>query len=125
MLHIEGARVAVEEKGKCVLYVCFVFNQLLVHAAEWKLQAKLLREQETVMQAQVNISNVVPNTLIHYIYFRAKSMKGKSNPTIKVLWIAPCVLKTTNISVYTVLSSFGSIVMFFNILTMAKVTIKN
>uniref|UniRef100_A0A8C7N580 Taxilin beta n=1 Tax=Oncorhynchus kisutch TaxID=8019 RepID=A0A8C7N580_ONCKI len=26
---------------------------LLVHAAEWKLQAKLLREQETVMQAQL------------------------------------------------------------------------
>ncbi|KAM9551823.1 beta-taxilin isoform 1-T1 [Salvelinus alpinus] len=26
---------------------------LLIHAAEWKLQAKLLREQETVMQAQL------------------------------------------------------------------------
>lgn len=73
MLHIEGARVAVEEKGTFVLCVCFVFNQLLVHAAEWKLQAKLLREQETVMQAQVNISNMVSSTLIQTIYFRSKA----------------------------------------------------
>lgn len=35
--------------------VCLVFNQLLTQAAEWKLQAKELKEQHTVMQAQVNI----------------------------------------------------------------------
>lgn len=58
MLHNEGAGVADEEKGKgfsLSLCVCSVSNQLLIQAAEWKIQAKLLREQETIMQAQVNI----------------------------------------------------------------------
>lgn len=30
-----------------------VYFQLLNQAAEWKLQAKMLKEQETVLQAQV------------------------------------------------------------------------
>lgn len=62
MLHYEGAGVTDEETGKdefrdSLIWscVCLVFNQLLTQAAEWKLQAKELKEQHTVMQAQVNI----------------------------------------------------------------------
>lgn len=32
-----------------------LFSQLLNQAAEWKLQAKVLKEQETVLQAQVKL----------------------------------------------------------------------
>lgn len=62
MLRDEGAGVTDEETGNAefsvsltCLCVCLVFNQLLTQAAEWKLQAKELKEQHTVMQAQVNI----------------------------------------------------------------------
>lgn len=66
MLHSEGAGAGHEEEGNQAVFislwltdvVCFLFcsNQLLVQAAEWKLQAQQLREQGTVMQAQVNIN---------------------------------------------------------------------
>lgn len=60
MLHNEGAGVTDEETGNCKFLVspvcvCLVFNQLLTQAAEWKLQTKELKEQHTIMQAQVNI----------------------------------------------------------------------
>lgn len=58
MLRYEGAGADHEEEGKETSIMClrlFSSNQLLVQAAEWKLQAKTLREQGTVMQAQVNI----------------------------------------------------------------------
>lgn len=58
MLRYEGAGAGHEEEGKEMSVMClrlFSSNQLLVQAAEWKLQAQTLREQGTVMQAQVNI----------------------------------------------------------------------
>lgn len=58
MLRYEGAGAGHEEEGKETSVMClclFSSNQLLVQAAEWKLQAQTLREQATVMQAQVNI----------------------------------------------------------------------
>lgn len=57
MLRYEGAGAGHEEEGKDAPVMCFCLlssNQLLVQAAEWKLQAQTLREQATVMQAQVN-----------------------------------------------------------------------
>lgn len=57
MLRYEGAGAGHEEEGKEASVTClclFSSNQLLVQAAEWKLQAQTLREQGTVMQAQVN-----------------------------------------------------------------------
>lgn len=59
MLRYEGAGAGHEEEGKETSVMClclFSSNQLLVQAAEWKLQAQTLREQGTVMQAQVNTS---------------------------------------------------------------------
>lgn len=41
-------------KKKVMCFCLLSSNQLLVQAAEWKLQAQTLREQATVMQAQVN-----------------------------------------------------------------------
>lgn len=37
-----------------------LFNQLLLQAAEWKLQAQTLRDQAAVMQAQVNTRRLTP-----------------------------------------------------------------
>lgn len=58
MLRYEGAGTGHEEEGNDFLSV--LFNQLLVQAAQWKLQAQTLREQATVMQAQVNIQWPTP-----------------------------------------------------------------
>uniref|UniRef100_A0A3P8U088 Taxilin beta b n=1 Tax=Amphiprion percula TaxID=161767 RepID=A0A3P8U088_AMPPE len=45
-----------EKEQTCVMCLClFSSNQLLVQAAEWKLQAQTLREQGTVMQTQLTL----------------------------------------------------------------------
>lgn len=55
MLRYEGAGAGHEEEGKDPSVTSlFSSDQLLVQAAEWKLQAKTLTQQATVMQAQVN-----------------------------------------------------------------------
>lgn len=54
MLRYEGAGAGHEEEGKDPPNASVLFEQLLVQAAEWKLQAKTLTQQATVMQAQVN-----------------------------------------------------------------------
>lgn len=59
MLRYEGAGAVHEEEGNGAAAVAWLttvclFNQLLLQAAEWKLQAQTLRDQATVMQAQVN-----------------------------------------------------------------------
>ena len=73
MLRYEGAGADHEEKGNDPVSLSLslslststslslsllCFNQLLVQAAHWKLQTKELKEQGTVMQTQVTISQI-------------------------------------------------------------------
>lgn len=62
MLRYEGAGAGHEEEGKETAVTSLCSPQLLVQAAEWKLQAQTLREQGAVMQAQVNILRLRSHT---------------------------------------------------------------
>ena len=71
MLRYEGAGADHEEEGNSPVSLSvhlslplslslspLCLNQLLVQAAHWKLQTKELKEQGTVMQTQVTISQI-------------------------------------------------------------------
>lgn len=49
-LEVEGFQLI---KQDLTIFSLLLKTQLLNQAAEWKLQAKMLKEQETVLQAQV------------------------------------------------------------------------